>query len=77
MAAAVADYLGLSRAAAAFATVTLFFAFGQTIGPAGAGLIAGASGAFTTSYQLAALLTAVAAVFAAVLPAPATADAEV
>jgi MFS family permease len=73
MAAATADYLGLSRAAAAFATVTTFFAFGQTIGPAGAGLIAGAHGTFTASYQLAALLTAVAALFAAALPAPAPA----
>jgi MFS family permease len=74
MAAAVADYLGLSRAAAAFATVTLFFAFGQTIGPACAGLIAGANGSFTTSYQFAALLTAIAALFAAFLPSPTTAE---
>lgn len=70
MAAAVADYLGLSRAATAFATVTLFFAFGQTIGPAGAGLIAKANGTLTTAYLVAALLTAAAAVFAAVLPHP-------
>jgi MFS family permease len=71
MAAAVGDYLGLSRAATAFATVTIFFAFGQTIGPAGAGLIAGASGGFTNAYLLAALLTAFAALFAATLPSPA------
>jgi sugar phosphate permease len=71
MAAAVGDYLGISRAATAFATVTIFFAVGQTIGPAGAGLIARASGSFTTAYLLASLLTAGAAVFAACLPRPA------
>jgi MFS family permease len=71
MAAAVGDYLGISRAATAFATVTIFFAVGQTIGPAGAGLIARASGSFTSAYLLASLLTAGAAIFAACLPRPA------
>jgi MFS family permease len=71
MAAAVGDYLGISRAASAFATVTIFFAVGQTIGPAGAGLIARASGSFATAYLLASLLTASAAVFAMCLPRPA------
>jgi MFS family permease len=70
MAAAMGDYLGLSRAATAFATVTLFFAFGQTIGPFGAGLIARTTGSFTTAYLAAALLTACAAVLAATLPSP-------
>jgi sugar phosphate permease len=74
MAAAVADYLGISRAATAFATITIFFAFGQAIGPACAGIIAGATGTFTASYQLASLLTAIAAMFAAVLPIPMTAE---
>ncbi|HEY4743539.1 MAG TPA: MFS transporter [Desulfuromonadaceae bacterium] len=71
MAAAIGDYLGLSRAAAAFATVTVFFAVGQTIGPGTAGLIAGTTGTFTTTYLMSALLTAAAALFAATLPAPA------
>jgi hypothetical protein len=71
MAAAVGDYLGISTAAAAFATITLFFAFGQTIGPAGAGLIAGTTGSFSAAYQGASLLTLTAAVLAATLPAPA------
>jgi len=70
MAAAVGDYLGISRAATAFATVTIFFAVGQTIGPAGAGLIARASGSFTSAYLLASLLTACAAIFAVCLPRP-------
>lgn len=72
MAAAIGDYLGLNRAATAFATVTIFFAVGQTIGPGGAGLIAGATGTFTTAYKLASLLTAIAAFMAAALPPPST-----
>jgi MFS family permease len=71
MAAAVGDYLGISTAAAAFATITLFFAFGQTIGPAGAGLIAGTTGSFSAAYQSASFLTLTGAVLAATLPAPA------
>ena len=70
MTAAVADYFGLARAAATFAIVTLFFAIGQTLGPGGAGLIAKATGTFTTAYALAALLTASAVVGACFLPPP-------
>jgi MFS family permease len=70
MAAAMGDYLGLSRAATAFATVTIFFAVGQTIGPAGAGLIARLTGSFTSAYLLASLLTAIAALSAAAFPSP-------
>jgi MFS family permease len=70
MAAAIGDYLGLARAATAFATVTIFFAAGQTVGPAGAGLIAGTTGSFTSAYLVAALLTASAALLAAALPHP-------
>jgi MFS family permease len=72
MAAAVGDYLGMSRAATAFATVTIFFAAGQTIGPWSAGIIAGKAGSFTTAYLLSALITFLAAVFAALLPRLAT-----
>lgn len=70
MAAAIGDYLGLSRAASAFATVTLFFAFGQSAGPALAGMIARTTNSFCSAYLLASLITAVAAVFAAALPPP-------
>lgn len=70
MAAAVGDYLGFSRAATAFATITIFFALGQAAGPGAAGFIATATGSFTTTYKAASLLTAVAAVLAATLPAP-------
>lgn len=71
MTAAVGDYLGLSRAAGALATVTVFFAAGQTIGPAGAGLLGGAWGGFAPAYLLCSLLTAVAALLALRLPPPA------
>ncbi|WP_328760078.1 MFS transporter [Geomonas azotofigens] len=70
MAAAVGEYLGLSRASAAFATITIFFGVGQVIGPAGAGIIAKASGAFTTPYLICGLLTTVATVSALLLPPP-------
>jgi MFS family permease len=70
MAAAVGDYLGLSRAAGAFATITIFFAAGQTVGPALAGMIAKNFGGFTNAYLLAALVTAVAAICALFLPKP-------
>jgi MFS family permease len=70
MAASAGDYLGLSRAATAFATITIFFAAGQTIGPGTAGMIAKASGSFTSAYLMAGAITAVAAVFALFLPKP-------
>lgn len=73
MAAAVGDYLGLSRAAAAFSTITIFFAAGQTVGPALAGLIGKTCGSFSGAYQLAALVTAIAMLFALYLPPPKTA----
>ncbi|NVN92452.1 MAG: YbfB/YjiJ family MFS transporter [Desulfuromonadales bacterium] len=70
MTAAVGDYLGLSRAATALATITIFFAAGQTIGPGGAGLLAGVCGGFAPAYLLSALLTAGAALLAIKLPPP-------
>ncbi|MGB9080715.1 MAG: YbfB/YjiJ family MFS transporter [Desulfuromonadaceae bacterium] len=70
MAAAVGDYLGMSRAATAFSTITIFFAAGQTVGPALAGVIGKATGSFTGAYLLAALITAAAMIFALFLPRP-------
>lgn len=69
MAAAVSDYLGLSRAASAFATITIFFAAGQTIGPALAGVIARTSGSFSNAYLMAGAMTATATIFT-LFPAP-------
>jgi len=70
MTAAVADYMGLNKAAAAFSIVTFFFAVGQTVGPGTAGVIAEASGSFATSYLCSAGLTAAAILFAIFLPKP-------
>ena len=70
MAAAVGDYLGKARAAAAFSLITFCFAIGQTLGPAVAGMVAETSGTFTVSYLASAGLTAVAAVLCATLPPP-------
>jgi len=70
MAAAVGDYLGTARAAASFATITLFFAVGQTIGPAVAGLLAGLYGSFSPAYLCATAITLSAALFAFFLPSP-------
>lgn len=68
MAAAVGDYLGKARAAAAFSIITFCFALGQTIGPAVAGMVAEATGTFTGSYLCSAALTGCAVFFAKSLP---------
>lgn len=70
MTAAVSDYLGIVRAAAGFSLITFFFAGGQTVGPAVAGLIAETYGSFSPAFLLSALVTTVACVFALTLPRP-------
>lgn len=70
MTAAVGDYLGVTKAAAGFSFITFFFAGGQTVGPAVAGLIAESYGSFAPAFFLSALITAVAVLFALKLPAP-------
>ena len=71
MTAAVGDYLGIAKAAAGFSFITFFFAAGQTIGPAFAGLIAEHYGSFSPAFLLSALITATAVIFALSLPRPA------
>ncbi len=68
MAAAVGDYLPLSKAAAAFSAITFFFAVGQTVGPGVAGMAAESSGTFLPSYLASAGLTLVAIFFTSLLP---------
>jgi MFS family permease len=70
MAATVGDYLGVAGAANAFVMITIFFAIGQTIGPGGAGMIAGLTGTFTSTFLISALLTVCAALLAESLPNP-------
>lgn len=68
MAAAVGDYLPVSRAATAFSAITFFFAVGQTVGPGVAGVLAETSGTFLPSYLASAVLTGLAIVLTALLP---------
>jgi len=70
MAAAVGDYLGKARAAAAFSIITFCFAIGQTLGPAVAGMVAQSTGTFTVSYLASALMTTAAIIWAKYLPEP-------
>jgi len=70
MAAAVGDFLGKARAAAAFSMITFCFAIGQTLGPAVAGMIAESTGTFTGSYLASAILTGLAIAWAKFLPNP-------
>ncbi len=71
MAAAVGDYMGPGRAAAAFSAITFFFAVGQTIGPSVAGVMEKSTGSFSASYLLAAASTGAAALLASRLRRPA------
>lgn len=70
MAAAVGDYLGITRAAAGFSLITFFFAGGQTVGPAVAGILAEQMGSFAPAFLLSAGITAAAALGALSLPRP-------
>ncbi len=72
MAAAVGDYVGARKAAAAFGLVTFIFGFGQIIGPAIAGMLAEKTGSFSGSFYMAACFAALAIVLTAFLKKPAT-----
>lgn len=62
IAAAAGDYLGAEAAAAGFSVLTLMFAAGQVLGPAGAGVLAEWTGGFTSSYAVAVGLNALAVI---------------
>ena len=68
MAALVGDYFGPEKAASAFGAITLFFGFGQIVGPAIAGWAAEMTGGFSVSFAMAAALALVAIGLAAPLP---------
>jgi MFS family permease len=72
MAAAVGDYVGARKAAAAFGLVTFIFGFGQISGPAVAGLLAEKTGSFSVSFYMAAFFAGVAILFTAFLKKPKT-----
>ncbi len=60
MAALIAEYLGLEKAASGFSILTLFFAAGQILGPGSAGLLAEYCQTFVPSYLVCAGLTGLA-----------------
>jgi len=70
MAAAVGDYMGPAHSAAAFGYITFFFGIGQIAGPALAGILAEASGSFSSSYFMAAGVVALAILLTATLRKP-------
>lgn len=61
VAAATGDYLGAENAAAGFSVLTLMFAVGQAIGPAGTGALANWTGGFSLAFGLCAGLNVLAA----------------
>ena len=70
-AAMVGDYMGPQLAATAFGYITFFFGIGQIVGPALAGILAEQGGGFSSSYLMAASMTAIAVVFTLLLKNPA------
>ncbi len=68
MAALVGDYAGLERVAAIFGFVTFIFGLGQIAGPYLAGLLAQATGRFSTSFLMACGMAIFAIVLSALLP---------
>jgi len=70
MAAAVGDYLGADRAAAAFGTITLFFGVGQIAGPGLAGVLADYTGTFAWSFAMAAGMTMLGVIMSSTLRSP-------
>ena len=70
MAAAMGDYAGPSRAAAALGLVTFMLGIGQMSGPAVAGMLAQKTGSFSAGFFLAAAFTCLAIVLCAFLKPP-------
>ncbi len=70
MIAAVSDYVGAERALGAFGVITFLFGLGQVAGPAMAGLLAERAGSFSSSFLMAAALTAAAILVTGFLESP-------
>jgi MFS family permease len=70
MVAAVGEYVGAERALAAFGYITFIFGIGQIAGPAAAGVLAEATGSFSSSFIMAAIMAAAAAALAGLLKPP-------
>ncbi|MDA8078152.1 MAG: MFS transporter [Nitrospiraceae bacterium] len=70
MAAAVGDYVGARKAAAAFGLITFIFGLGQISGPAVAGMLAEQTGSFSSSFYMAAAFAGAAIILTAFLKRP-------
>jgi predicted MFS family arabinose efflux permease len=70
MAAAMGDYLGVNKAAWGLSVITFFFALGQVLGPASAGILADTHGGFALAYWVSALLTGLGVIIAVFLRKP-------
>ena len=70
MAAAMGDYAGPENAAKALGFITLIFGMGQLSGPAIAGVLAEATGSFSSSFYMSAAMAALAILLAAMLKKP-------
>ena len=70
MAAAIGDYVGPKKSAAAIGFVTFIFGLGQISGPAVAGVLAERTGSFSGSFYMAAAFAGVAILLSAFLRAP-------
>jgi len=70
MSAAAGDYVGPLRAVKALGFITLFFGFGQIVGPYVAGLTADTSGSFRIAFWICAILSLTAVLFTYLLRPP-------
>ncbi len=73
MTAAMGDYFGARKAAAALGLVTFIFGLGQISGPAIAGILAERTGSFSSSFYMAAVFAGVAILLTGFLRKPAVA----
>jgi MFS family permease len=71
MIAAVSDYVGARKAAAAFGLVTFIFGLGQISGPAIAGVLAEETGGFSSSFLMSGILAGLAIFLTSFLSRPA------
>lgn len=74
MTAAMGDYFGARKAAAALGLVTFIFGLGQISGPAIAGILAERTGSFSSSFYMAAAFAGVAILLSGFLRKPAADD---
>jgi len=72
MAAAIGDYVGPKKSAAAIGFVTFIFGLGQISGPAVAGVLAERTGSFSGSFYMAAAFAGAAIVLSGFLRKPQT-----